>query len=56
MEKVRKVYIADDEFTPQNAAKASSAAEGLCKYVWFYYFGVVKMLHIGVLQASVTLL
>jgi dynein heavy chain len=33
MEKVRKEYIADPEFTPQNAAKASSAAEGLCKCV-----------------------
>ncbi|KAF5843852.1 dynein heavy chain and region D6 of dynein motor-domain-containing protein, partial [Dunaliella salina] len=33
MEKVRKEYVANPEFTPQNASKASSAAEGLCKWV-----------------------
>lgn len=31
MDRVRKEYITNEEFTPQNAAKASSAAEGLCK-------------------------
>jgi dynein heavy chain len=31
IDKVRKEFTADEEFTPANAAKASSAAEGLCK-------------------------
>lgn len=30
---VRKAYIANPDFTPVNAAKASSAAEGLCRWV-----------------------
>lgn len=30
---IRKTYIANPDFTPQNAAKASSAAEGMCKWV-----------------------
>lgn len=33
IDKVRKEYTSDPEFTPANAAKASSAAEGLCKWV-----------------------
>lgn len=31
IDKIRKEYVADTEFTSANAAKASSAAEGLCK-------------------------
>jgi dynein heavy chain, axonemal len=30
---IRKTYTCNPEFTPANAAKASSAAEGLCKWV-----------------------
>ncbi|KAK3272243.1 hypothetical protein CYMTET_19451 [Cymbomonas tetramitiformis] len=30
---IRDKYTANEDFTPQNAAKASSAAEGLCKWV-----------------------
>jgi dynein heavy chain len=30
---IRKTYTSDPDFTPANAAKASSAAEGLCKWV-----------------------
>lgn len=30
---VRKAYTSSPDFTPANAAKASSAAEGLCKWV-----------------------
>ncbi|GAX77074.1 hypothetical protein CEUSTIGMA_g4520.t1 [Chlamydomonas eustigma] len=33
IDKVRKEYISDPDFTPSNAAKASGAAEGLCKWV-----------------------
>ncbi|GFR46074.1 hypothetical protein Agub_g7539 [Astrephomene gubernaculifera] len=33
IDKVRREYTGDPEFTPANAAKASSAAEGLCKWV-----------------------
>lgn len=33
VEKVRSMYTNDPDFTPANAAKASSAAEGLCKWV-----------------------
>jgi dynein heavy chain len=33
IERVRKEYTSLADFTPANAAKASSAAEGLCKYV-----------------------
>jgi dynein heavy chain len=31
IDKIRREYCSDPEFTPANAAKASSAAEGLCK-------------------------
>ncbi len=31
---IRKEYTGDPDFTPANAAKASSAAEGLCKWVY----------------------
>jgi dynein heavy chain len=30
---IRSTYIVNPDFTPQNAAKAASAAEGLCKWV-----------------------
>ena len=33
IEKLRDKYIADENFTPENAAKASSAAEGLCTWI-----------------------
>ena len=33
IEKIRKEFKTDEAFTPQNIAKASSAAEGLCKWV-----------------------
>lgn len=33
MKIIRDTYITNPDFTPQNAAKASSAAEGLCKWV-----------------------
>jgi dynein heavy chain, axonemal len=33
MEALRKEYTSNPDFTPANAAKASSAAEGLCKWV-----------------------
>ncbi len=33
IEKIRKEFIPDPKFTPQLIAKASSAAEGLCKWV-----------------------
>ena len=33
IEKIREKYIANEDFTPANAAKASSAAEGLCRWV-----------------------
>ncbi|GIL82190.1 hypothetical protein Vretifemale_11083, partial [Volvox reticuliferus] len=33
IDKIRKEYAGDPDFTPANAAKASSAAEGLCKWV-----------------------
>eukprot|EP00201_Polytomella_parva_P020499 CAMPEP_0175042260 /NCGR_PEP_ID=MMETSP0052_2-20121109/2450_1 /TAXON_ID=51329 ORGANISM="Polytomella parva, Strain SAG 63-3" /NCGR_SAMPLE_ID=MMETSP0052_2 /ASSEMBLY_ACC=CAM_ASM_000194 /LENGTH=3805 /DNA_ID=CAMNT_0016305023 /DNA_START=33 /DNA_END=11446 /DNA_ORIENTATION=+ len=33
VEKIRKEYISNPDFTPTNAAKAASAAEGLCKWV-----------------------
>jgi len=33
IDKVRSTYTNDPDFTPANAAKASSAAEGLCKWV-----------------------
>jgi dynein heavy chain len=31
IDRIRKEYTALPDFTPANAAKASSAAEGLCK-------------------------
>jgi dynein heavy chain, axonemal len=33
MERIRKDFTSNPDFTPANAAKASSAAEGLCKWV-----------------------
>lgn len=30
---IRKEFVPDENFTPTNIAKASSAAEGLCKWV-----------------------
>jgi dynein heavy chain len=33
IEQIRKTYMTNPDFTPQNAAKASSAAEGMCKWV-----------------------
>eukprot|EP00803_Ostreobium_quekettii_P003694 evm.model.scf_198.7 EVM.evm.TU.scf_198.7 scf_198:70733-88803(+) len=33
IDKIRKEYTSTPDFTPANAAKASSAAEGLCKWV-----------------------
>lgn len=33
IESIRKTYTSNPDFTPQNAAKASAAAEGLCKWV-----------------------
>lgn len=33
MEKIRSEYVPLPEFDPVNVAKASSAAEGLCKWV-----------------------
>lgn len=33
MEKIRSEYIDLKEFDPANVAKASSAAEGLCRWV-----------------------
>lgn len=32
MERLRSEYTSNPEFTPSNAAKAASAAEGLCKW------------------------
>jgi dynein heavy chain len=33
IDKIRKVYISNPEFTPAKAANASAAAEGLCKWI-----------------------
>jgi hypothetical protein len=33
IDKVRREFTSDPEFTPANAAKASGAAEGMCKWV-----------------------
>ena len=33
IDRIRKEYTCNADFTPANAAKASSAAEGLCKWV-----------------------
>lgn len=33
IERIRKEYTSNPDFTPANAAKAASAAEGLCKCV-----------------------
>ena len=30
---IRNTYIPNEDFTPENAKKASSAAEGMCKWV-----------------------
>ncbi len=40
MDKIRKEYTSDEEFTPANAAKASSAAEGLCKCARVWGWGL----------------
>lgn len=33
MQKIRETYIPNPEFDPNKVAKASSAAEGLCKWI-----------------------
>ena len=33
MQKIRKEYIPNPDFDPQKVCKASSAAEGLCKWI-----------------------
>lgn len=33
MQKIRGEYLTNPEFDPQKVAKASSAAEGLCKWI-----------------------
>lgn len=33
MEKIRKDYMSNPDFTPANAAKASSACEGMCRWI-----------------------
>lgn len=33
MQKIRDTYITNPEFDPSKVAKASSAAEGLCKWI-----------------------
>jgi dynein heavy chain len=33
MNQIRKVYLTNPEFDPVKVAKASSAAEGLCKWI-----------------------
>lgn len=33
MQKIRDTYITNDDFDPNKVAKASSAAEGLCKWI-----------------------
>lgn len=33
MASIRSTYLTDDGFTPENAKRASPAAEGLCKWV-----------------------
>lgn len=33
MQKIRAEYLTNPEFDPQKVAKASSAAEGLCKWI-----------------------
>ena len=38
MTKVRKDYMPNPEFVPDRVAKASSAAEGLCRWVGFFIF------------------
>ena len=45
MAKVRNEYIADEEFTVANAAKAASAAAGMCKWIFAMsdYDRVVKI-------------
>ena len=34
IERIRKDYTSQEDFTPENAAKASSAAEGLCRWAF----------------------
>ena len=34
IEKIRKEYMVNPDFTPSNAAKASSACEGMCKWIY----------------------
>lgn len=33
MQKIRETYMTNPEFDPNKVAKASSAAEGLCKWI-----------------------
>lgn len=33
IEKIRSTYLTNEGFTPENAKKASPAAEGMCKWV-----------------------
>eukprot|EP00951_Prasinocladus_malaysianus_P037002 scaffold394153_cov37-Prasinocladus_malaysianus.AAC.1 len=33
IEKIRKEYMSNPDFTPASAAKASSACEGMCKWI-----------------------
>lgn len=33
MASIRSTYLTDEGFTPENAKRASPAAEGLCKWV-----------------------
>lgn len=33
MNTLRNTYISDDNFTPENAKRASPAAEGMCKFI-----------------------
>ena len=34
IDRVRREFTSDPEFNPANAAKASSAAEGLCRWIY----------------------
>ena len=34
IDKIRKEYMVNPDFTPANAAKASSACEGMCKWIY----------------------
>jgi len=60
MTKIRKEYITNPEFDPTKVAKASSAAEGLCKWVLAMeiYDRVVKVVapkKVKLAQAEATL-